>query len=113
MDWKAGTAEERLGLALGRGYRYVRKRFRECWAEAFEDEPYADWSRPLREETRAAYLSMLRIASDVVGGYGAGFDPEKPETYFTYMAASHMAGRVMNSFAGAGMALVVMVHLLA
>lgn len=30
-------------------------------AEAFEDEPYADWSRPLREETRAAHVSMLRI----------------------------------------------------
>jgi hypothetical protein len=57
------------------------------------------------------YLSMLRIASDVVGGYGAGFDPEKPETYFTYMAASHMAGRVMNSFAGAGMAVVVFLML--
>jgi len=30
-------------------------------ADAFEDEPYADWTRPLREETRAAHLSMLRM----------------------------------------------------
>ncbi|MDG4831495.1 BTAD domain-containing putative transcriptional regulator [Solwaraspora sp. WMMD1047] len=30
-------------------------------AEAFADEPYADWSVPLREETRAAYLAMLRM----------------------------------------------------
>lgn len=30
-------------------------------ADAFEDEPYADWSGPLREEVRAAYLSMLRM----------------------------------------------------
>jgi DNA-binding SARP family transcriptional activator len=29
-------------------------------AEAFEDEPYADWSGPFREEVRAAHLSMLR-----------------------------------------------------
>lgn len=30
-------------------------------AEAFEDEPYADWCDPFREETRAAHLGMLRI----------------------------------------------------
>lgn len=30
-------------------------------AEAFEDEPYAEWAGPLREEARAAYLSMLRM----------------------------------------------------
>jgi DNA-binding SARP family transcriptional activator len=28
--------------------------------EAFEDDPYADWARPLREEARAAYLGALR-----------------------------------------------------
>ncbi|GGQ82925.1 hypothetical protein GCM10010166_61380 [Couchioplanes caeruleus subsp. azureus] len=30
-------------------------------AEAFEDEPYAHWCGPFREETRAAHLGMLRI----------------------------------------------------
>jgi DNA-binding SARP family transcriptional activator/ATP/maltotriose-dependent transcriptional regulator MalT len=30
-------------------------------ADVFEDEPYDDWSVPLREEARAAYLSMLRM----------------------------------------------------
>ncbi|GIJ77059.1 Transcriptional regulatory protein, C terminal [Micromonospora phaseoli] len=34
-------------------------------ADAFEDEPYAPWSGPLREETRAAYLSMLRMLTKV------------------------------------------------
>ncbi|WP_155370234.1 BTAD domain-containing putative transcriptional regulator [Catellatospora vulcania] len=30
-------------------------------ADAFEDEPYAEWAGPLREEARAAYLAMLRM----------------------------------------------------
>ncbi|MDI1462913.1 BTAD domain-containing putative transcriptional regulator [Catellatospora sp. KI3] len=30
-------------------------------AEAFEDEPYAEWAGPLREEVRAAHLAMLRM----------------------------------------------------
>ncbi|MBV1850061.1 BTAD domain-containing putative transcriptional regulator [Catellatospora tritici] len=30
-------------------------------AEAFEDEPYAEWAGPLREEVRAAHLGMLRM----------------------------------------------------
>jgi DNA-binding SARP family transcriptional activator/ATP/maltotriose-dependent transcriptional regulator MalT len=34
-------------------------------AEAFADEPYADWSVPLREETRAAYLAMLRMLAQI------------------------------------------------
>ncbi|RZU53795.1 two-component SAPR family response regulator [Krasilnikovia cinnamomea] len=33
--------------------------------DAFEDEPYAPWSGPLREQTRAAYLSMLRMLVQV------------------------------------------------
>lgn len=34
---------------------------REYRADVFEDEPYDDWSRPMREEVRAAYLSLLRM----------------------------------------------------
>jgi DNA-binding SARP family transcriptional activator/ATP/maltotriose-dependent transcriptional regulator MalT len=34
---------------------------RQYRADAFEDEPYADWNGPLREEARAAYLSLLRM----------------------------------------------------
>jgi DNA-binding SARP family transcriptional activator/ATP/maltotriose-dependent transcriptional regulator MalT len=34
-------------------------------ADVFEDEPYSDWSTPLREEARAAYLSMLRTLAHV------------------------------------------------
>ncbi|ROO52481.1 transcriptional activator [Micromonospora sp. Llam0] len=46
------TAQARaMFLAADREYR----------ADVFEDEPYDDWSRPLREEVRAAYLSLLRM----------------------------------------------------
>jgi DNA-binding SARP family transcriptional activator len=34
-------------------------------ADVFEDEPYSDWSTPLREEARAAYLGMLRTLAHV------------------------------------------------
>jgi DNA-binding SARP family transcriptional activator len=40
-------------------------------ADAFDDEPYAPWSGPLREETRAAYLSMLRMLARVCGANSA------------------------------------------
>jgi len=36
-------------------------------ADAFDDEPYASWSGPLREQTRTAYLSMLRMLAQVCG----------------------------------------------
>jgi DNA-binding SARP family transcriptional activator/tetratricopeptide (TPR) repeat protein len=38
---------------------------RQYTADAFADEPYADWSRPMREEARAAYLSVLRMLAQV------------------------------------------------
>lgn len=40
-------------------------------ADAFEDEPYADWSGPLREQARAAYLSMLRMLARCSRAAGA------------------------------------------
>ncbi|MEU4214844.1 tetratricopeptide repeat protein [Actinoplanes sp. NPDC026623] len=36
-------------------------------ADAFDDEPYASWSGSLREQTRTAYLSMLRMLAQVCG----------------------------------------------
>ncbi|GIJ46873.1 hypothetical protein Val02_37590 [Virgisporangium aliadipatigenens] len=38
--------------------------------DPFADEPYADWTRPLREEGRAAYLRALRTLADL--GRAAG-----------------------------------------
>ncbi|MGW4465132.1 BTAD domain-containing putative transcriptional regulator [Micromonospora sp. NPDC004704] len=46
---------------------------REYRADVFEDEPYADWSAPLREEVRAAYLNMLRMLARASRAAG---DPE-------------------------------------
>ena len=40
---------------------------RQHTADAFDDEPYANWSGPLREQTRTAYLSMLRMLARVCG----------------------------------------------
>jgi DNA-binding SARP family transcriptional activator len=40
-------------------------------ADAFEDEPYADWAVPLREEVRAAYLSLLRMLARTSRAAGA------------------------------------------
>ena len=50
---------ERGALAEGRTVLLAAER--QYRADAFEDEPYAEWSGPLREEARAAYLSLLRI----------------------------------------------------
>ncbi|MDY7089146.1 MAG: BTAD domain-containing putative transcriptional regulator [Actinomycetota bacterium] len=38
---------------------------RQYHADAFEDDPYTDWSGPLREEARAAHLSLLRALAQV------------------------------------------------
>jgi len=34
---------------------------RDYTADVFDDEPYADWAGPLREQARAAYLTALRL----------------------------------------------------
>lgn len=39
--------------------------------DAFEDEPYDDWSIPVREETRAAYLHCVRALATLAAGRGA------------------------------------------
>lgn len=38
--------------------------------DAFADEPYADWCRPIREEARAAYLRALRALAGLAGTAG-------------------------------------------
>ncbi|WFE25683.1 BTAD domain-containing putative transcriptional regulator [Solwaraspora sp. WMMD791] len=50
----------------------LRAADREYRADVFEDEPYDDWSRPLREQARAAYLDLLRMLAraDRAGAVG-------------------------------------------
>lgn len=57
------------------------------------------------------YLSVLRVASDMVAVYGGGVDPERPETIAAFTRACHQAGRLINAAAGAGTALVVLLML--
>lgn len=53
------------------------------------------------------YLTVLRVASDMVAAYTGGFDPAKPDTLWAYMARCHQAGRWLNALFGAGVAWVV------
>ncbi len=56
------------------------------------------------------YLTVLRVASDVVAGYGGGPDRTRPESVWQYMARCHLAGRVISAVAGS--AAVVFVFLI-
>ena len=49
------------------------------------------------------YLTLLRIVSDVVGTYAGGFDQAGNLTPFG-MGQVHLAGRILNSLFGAGLA---------
>ncbi|MET7877642.1 BTAD domain-containing putative transcriptional regulator [Micromonospora profundi] len=51
--------------AMAEGRTVLLSADRQYRADAFEDEPYADWSGPLREEARAAYLGLLRMLAQV------------------------------------------------
>lgn len=47
-------------------------------ADVFEDEPYADWALPLREQARAAYVHALRLLASTAGALG---DPAAATAY--------------------------------
>jgi DNA-binding SARP family transcriptional activator len=72
--------------------------------DLFEDEPYADWAVPLREEARAAYLRCVRVLADL--GRAAG-DTEQAVWYLLrlldkdpYDEAAHRA--MVDTLAAAG-----------
>ncbi len=46
--------------------------------EPFEDDPYADWAAPLREEARVAYLRAVRLLADLTRADG---DREQAASY--------------------------------
>jgi hypothetical protein len=49
------------------------------------------------------YLTLVRIGTDVAATYsGAAIDEKDPSSVYRYMAAGHMAGRVISALAGAG-----------
>lgn len=47
------------------------------------------------------YLTVLRVASDVVAGYGAGPKEGDPSSLWSYLGACHLAGRVISALCGA------------
>ncbi len=53
------------------------------------------------------YLSLLRVSSDVVAGYGGGPKQGDPESFYRYIGACNMAGRVISALAGAGSVLLL------
>ena len=58
------------------------------------------------------YLTTLKVATDVVGGYsGLGLDPQKPEEAWAFIGRAHLAGRVISAFAGAATALLIVLIL--
>jgi DNA-binding SARP family transcriptional activator len=59
---RGATAEARTVLAAAD---------RDYAADVFSDEPYADWSGPLREQARAAHLEALRLLADAHRAAGA------------------------------------------
>ncbi len=48
------------------------------------------------------YLTLLRVASDVVAGYGGGPKANDPESVWRYIGACHLAGRWISALAGSG-----------
>jgi len=50
------------------------------------------------------YLTLLRVASDMVAAYAP--TPDTPEGYWEYVSRCHLAGRVISAASGAGCALV-------
>lgn len=53
------------------------------------------------------YLTGLRVATDVIAGYGKGIDPKDPAGQWRFISACHLAGRILSALAGAGMAAVL------
>lgn len=47
------------------------------------------------------YLTMLRVSSDVVSGYGGAPDPKDEDSVWSYVSRCHLAGRLLNVVAGA------------
>lgn len=70
------------------------------WAYSQQIEPTKLDFTPGFYNYGTLYLTVLRIASDVVAGYGSFGPPSDPQTVWRYMGACHLAGRVLSALAG-------------
>lgn len=57
------------------------------------------------------YLTMLRVSTDVVNGYGGGPQKQDGSDQWEAIGRYHLAGRVMSALAGAGMCWVTLLLL--
>jgi hypothetical protein len=53
------------------------------------------------------YLTVLKVASDATAAYTGPPDPRNADTVWSYVSRVHVAGRLVNAFAGAGTVLLV------
>ncbi len=53
------------------------------------------------------YLTVLRVASDVVTSYTGGPDEKVADSNWAWASRCHLAGRIISALAGAGMALML------
>lgn len=70
------------------------------WAYSQQIEPTKLDFTPGFYNYGTLYLTLLRIASDVVAGYGSFGPPSDPQSVWRYMGACHLAGRVLSALAG-------------
>jgi hypothetical protein len=54
-----------------------------------------------------AYLTMLKVSSDVVSAYTGGEDPKSEEATWAWVSRVHFAGRLLSALAGAGVVVAV------
>ncbi len=82
------------------------------WAYSQQIKPAEGKFTPGFYNYGTLYLTMLRVATDVVNGYGGSADPKDPDAGWKAMARYHLAGRVLSALSGAGMAAVLVLLLL-
>ena len=80
------------------------------WAYSQQIEPAKGKFTPGFYNYGTLYLTVLRVASDVVAGYGAAPKANDPQSMWSYMGACHLAGRWISALSGA--AAVVFVFLM-
>lgn len=71
------------------------------WAMAQQIKPAEGDFAPGAYNYPSLYLLMLRVASDVVAGYGGAPDPKNEDAVWAYVSKCHLAGRLLNAVAGA------------
>lgn len=71
------------------------------WAYSQQIEPAKGKFTPGFYNYGTMYLTVLRVASDVVAGYGAAPKQGDSQSIWRYMGACHLAGRWISALAGA------------